>query len=858
MVAKQGALMQRQSKAIESSQTSGTRPKRVSDHFRFDTPNHVENEDSRSLLLWTNEALRLLTIATADLLRADRPESSFEQLFRQIMEHLGCQFYANYDYVDGQLQLVCSNGFSPEMTKAIQVLPIGALLCGRTACVQDLLYLPNARSMTEPHMQVLHDIGGQVFVGLPLRDKGELVGTLSFGSTRRSEFSDEELDFLRTLRNTVSAAKARYRDTRALVKSEARYRSVTESCLDGLIVVDDQGLIIEVNDVYLKLSGYERSELIGQTLGSLESEPNRTPFLDSINSRASETRQRIQTTHRTSCGREWPVELTISDSQEDGPTHFVVIRDLTERMQSEQSLRTSQERVRESIESANIVLWEVNPKTSDFTFVIGSTERLLGFTAEEWMQPGFWVRQVHPDDREFAVTFCQQATTQHKDHRFEYRMVRKDGGVVWVEDFVSIVLDDDRIVALRGVLIDITSRKRIEEQLAQSRKMEAIGRLAGGVAHDFNNLLTVINGYSELMQMSLEGTDPRLEWVTSLANAGDRAARLTDQLLLFARTSAVGRAPVEINSLVSRSASLLERLIGDDIHLEVNLSAEESWISADRTMLEQIIMNLVINSRDAMPVGGQITVSTELLERRADDFQVLTEAPTVRGEVLTDDQQGGPSNTVKCIAIRVSDQGIGMSEEQKARLFEPFYTTKEIGKGTGLGMAVVYGATRQNGGLIEVESELGRGTTVSILFLQTSPGSIDHSQPTTTEAHGKETILLVEDEEQVRNLVQLSLERQGYRVMVASNASDAIQVANEFQGTIDLLVTDVVMAGMGGRQLADHLRTSRTDLKVLYISGYTDDAVLRHGVAEGIDHFLRKPFTPHSLTHTIRGVLCLS
>ncbi|MEZ6105828.1 MAG: PAS domain S-box protein [Pirellulaceae bacterium] len=455
------------------------------------------------LSAWTLQAMHLLTEATADLLRGDRPESSFEQLFCRIMEHLNCEFFANYDFVDGRLQLVCSAGFTSEMTDRIRVLRPGEMLCGATSLEHDLLYLPSTHAYSHPESAALQQVQGTAFVGLPLRDRGELVGTLSFVTTRRGSFTREELNFLRTLRNTVAAAKARYRDTQALVRSEARYRAVTETCLDGLIVVDGEGTIREVNAAYLSLSGFDISELVGRSLCELSSDCDQQRLLSALAASTKENKVHHQCHHKRSDGSCWPIELTFSRVPDQQVAYFVVVKDLTERVESERSLRESEERIRAAIEQTRIVLWEANPFTSDFHYVIGPGETLLGYSNDEWLAPGFWQSRLHPDDREWAKRFCELATHAHRDHRFEYRMVHRDGHVVWVEEVASVVDEEGRVTASRGALLDITARKQIEEQLNQARKLEAIGRLAGGVAHDFNNMLTVISGYTELLIDSL-------------------------------------------------------------------------------------------------------------------------------------------------------------------------------------------------------------------------------------------------------------------------------------------------------------------------------------------------------------------
>jgi PAS domain S-box-containing protein len=399
---------------------------------------------------------------------------------------------------------------------------------------------------------------------------------------------------------------------------------------------------------------------------------------------------------------------------------------------------------------------------------------------------------------------------------------------------------------LGGMALDITERKKTEEKLRQTedqfrqvQKMEAIGRLAGGVAHDFNNLLTIILGYSELVLGRLEPADTRRELIVQIKNAGDRAASLTRQLLAFSRQQVLAPKVLDLNVVVTDTEKMLRRLIGEDITLTTVLDPKIGRVKADPGQIEQVIMNLVVNARDAMPEGGRLTIETGNVELDEAYAKLHTEAR--------------PGDYVM---LAVSDTGCGMDEAVKARIFEPFFTTKEAGKGTGLGLATVYGIVNQSGGSIYVYSEVGRGTTFKIYLPlvdaktpsapQTAPGKIPS---------GKETLLLVEDEEVVRAMTRQILETCGYRILEAGHGAEAIQTCEQSQGPIHLLVTDVVMPGIGGRQLAETLRSKHPELKVLFLSGYTDDAVVRHGVLEAGTNFLQKPFTPSSLAQKVREVL---
>ena len=381
----------------------------------------------------------------------------------------------------------------------------------------------------------------------------------------------------------------------------------------------------------------------------------------------------------------------------------------------------------------------------------------------------------------------------------------------------------------------------LEEQLRQSQKIEAIGQLAGGVAHDFNNLLTAITGYSDLVMRRLpQGDDLLRRQVREIKRASDRAAALTRQLLAFSRKQMLQPKVIDLNGVVADIDKMLRRLIGEDIDLLTVLDHTLGNVKADPGQLEQVIINLAVNARDAMPKGGKLTIKTANVY--------------LSGEYARQHVAVRPGHYVM---LAISDNGCGMDEQVKARIFEPFFTTKELGKGTGLGLSTVYGIVKQSGGNIWVYSELGEGTTFKVYLPRVDEGS-DEAQKSVVEAGlpaGSETILLVEDEEIVRKMMRQILEMHGYRVLVAANGRDAIEVCKKRDRPIDLVITDVVMPQMGGRELIENLESLLTDTKVLYMSGYTDDAIVHHGVLDETMHFLEKPFTPNVLIKKVREIL---
>ncbi|TLY54232.1 MAG: response regulator [Gemmatimonadetes bacterium] len=387
---------------------------------------------------------------------------------------------------------------------------------------------------------------------------------------------------------------------------------------------------------------------------------------------------------------------------------------------------------------------------------------------------------------------------------------------------------------------DVTAQRQLEEQLRQSQKMEAVGQLAGGIAHDFNNLLTAILGSTQLLLNNMPSGDPRREDAEEVRHAGLRAAELTRQLLAFSRRQVLAPKVLELNVVVGNMDRMLRRLLGEDVELVTSLDPTAGAVNADPGQLEQVLLNLAVNARDAMPGGGRLSIETTRL--------ALHEEHLERRHRL-------PPGDYACLVV--TDTGVGMDEATQAHLFEPFFTTKEVGKGTGLGLATVYGIVKQSGGYIWVYSEPRRGTTVKV-YLPRVPGASEApapAPPARAARGGNETVLLVEDAAPVRALARRSLEACGYRVLDASDGPSALELSARHAAGIDLLVTDVVMPGMSGRELAERLAPQRPEMKVLYTSGYTDDAMVRQGVLNAGVAFLQKPFVPDMLARKVREVL---
>ena len=620
------------------------------------------------------------------------------------------------------------------------------------------------------------------------------------------------------------------------------FHALVEHSSDAVALLDETGAITYVSQAATRLLGYGVPELTGtNALGFLH--PDDLALTERLcrqllDQPGTPIRTELRARHKD--GSYHLVEAVAVNRLDDPAVGAVVAnwRDITERLRAEQALRNSEQSYRSLVDGVRDVIFALSPG-GEVTSLNPAFEEMTGFPPAEWVGRPFEAF-VHPDDVPLALDLFGRVLQGEPRPTIQFRILTRAGTYRVAEFSATAQLRDGRLTGILGIGRDVTERLGLEQQLRQAQKMEAVGRLAGGIAHDFNNILTAITGHADLLLEDLGHHDPRRADVDEIRRSAERAAGLTRQLLAFSRQQVLQPKVVDLNALVLDMDKLLRRLIGEDVELATVLDPTLGRVTADPGQLEQVIVNLAVNARDAMPQGGKLTLETRNID--------LDSSYTLEHSLV----KPGPY-----VQLTVSDSGIGMDEETQAHAFEPFFTTKPRGQGTGLGLAMVYGTVKQSGGFIWVYSEPGHGATFKIYLPRVDAPVESATPPAPVERppRGSETVLLAEDEPAVRAIAQQVLERQGYTVLAAPSGADALALAAQHGATIDLLLTDVVMPGMSGRDLADRLTAQRPGIRVLYISGYTDNAIVRHGMLEPGLAYLQKPFRPDALVRKVRDVL---
>jgi two-component system cell cycle sensor histidine kinase/response regulator CckA len=760
----------------------------------------------------------------------------------------------------------------------------------------------------------------------------------------------------------------RKRAEEELHAAETRFRAFVDHATDAFFVHDGSELakVLDANRQACESLGYTREELIGLSPYEFD------PILDAKSMKWVLERLdageifAFETSHRRKDGTVFPVEVRVRPYWHGGSRFAISLaRDITDRKRAEESLRRSEQMYSKLVSSLDGIVWQADAASFQFSYVSPQAKRILGYPLEQWLEPDFLVEHVHPEDAEWCVRFRKEAKKGHPDHKFEYRMIAADGRTVWLHDRINVQTEPDGTVCLRGVMIDVTARKRAEEalrksehllqdiidtstavihvkdrrgqyllinsrfeelfhvtrediagktdydlfpkdradafqafdqqvltaggaleteevlphddgphtyisikvplrdeqgkpyavcgistdiserkrlqdQLREAQKMEAIGQLAGGIAHDFNNLTTLITGYSELLHAALANDPPLREKVDEIYKAGEQATSLTRQLLAFSRRQVVQPKVLDLNDVLGHMAKMLRRLLSENIDVKILPGAGACPIRCDPGQIQQVVMNLAINARDAMPNGGELLVNTQIV--------------TIDGAVA----QAPGLSAGSYVQLSVSDTGFGMDSETKAHIFEPFFTTKGVGKGTGLGLAMVHGILQQAGGSVTAESEVGKGTTFHLFFpMAKQPvemSMLPGDRPAAVPLHGCETILLVEDQDGLRRLLTEILELHGYSVLSAADGQRALGILQARDKKIDLMITDLIMPQIGGRELVEQLPIRHFATRVLFMSGYADKdwypdkARMQHA-------FIEKPFQPETLLLKIREIL---
>lgn len=678
----------------------------------------------------------------------------------------------------------------------------------------------------------------------PVRDGAEVIGILSVQSYTPNAYTSEQLETLQTLADHCGGALKRMRAEEALREAETNYHSIFDNVVEGLARATPEGRFLTVNPALARMLGYSSPAELVASVTNLGTQLYVDPACRGKLLRILQEHGFLQAyeaeARRKDGTRIW---VSISSSVVRDPNGAIlyfesVIEDVTERKRAEAALRASEERFRRLVDQA-----------ADAIFLFDRKGRLVDVNQRACQSLGYRREELLALD----ISEVQSGLTREKLDELRNRLVHgppvtledhhrgRDGALFPVEVRIGLIESEGRGLML-ALARDITDRIALETQLRHSQKLESVGKLAAGVAHDFNNILTIIQGYANVLQRRPGSEAMMGEGLVQISQAAQRAANLTRQLLAFSRKQLLQPRPLDLNEAVIGVTRILERVIGENIALEFGAAPGLPCIQADPSMIEQIIMNLVVNARDALPNGGGIFLTTELVE--------VTEAYRRRN----------PEATLgRYVCLKVRDNGLGMDAATLSRIFEPFFTTKDVGKGTGLGLATVYGVVKQHHGWIEVTSEPGRGSTFRVLLpamADATPAPIPESAPPTASLEGRETILLVEDEPMLRSLTSQVLQSYGYRVLEAGSGREALSVWRVHQAEIELLVTDVVMPEeLNGCELARRLQGEKSDLKVIFTSGYSEEVMGPDSVLVPRTNFLAKPYRPATLVKAVRDCL---
>ncbi len=621
---------------------------------------------------------------------------------------------------------------------------------------------------------------------------------------------------------------------RAGVESQ---RAILRTAMDGFWLVDMQGRLLEVNETYCRMSGYTEQELLGMYVWELDAADSTADVGARIQEIIARRESRFESLHRRKDGSIYAIESSVQYRPADGGRLVVFVRDISERKRAEEALRQSEDRLSSAFLTISDAFYISTVEEGVVLEVNPGFERIFGYQKDEVIGRKVSDLNIWSDYAD-RTRMVERLLAEGRVEHFETQG-RKKGGETFFASLSTTLFQLNGRPHIVGVIRDITQRKRLEEQYLQAQKMEAIGRLAGGVAHDFNNILTAIIGNASLAKVTLAPETPGLNDIERILQSAKRAADLTKQLLAFSRSQVMDPTLLNLNDVVFDLTKMLRRLLGEDIELVVAPTQPLGLIRADRAQMQQVILNLAVNARNAMPAGGRLLMETA---------NVMLDA--------ADANRCGVANAGDFVLLRIADNGAGLSEETVAHLFEPFFDAHETGRGAGLDLAAVYGIVKQHGGAIQCQSAPGQGTRFEIFLPRAEDAKVAKSLGDAALAlpRGSETILVVEDDATVRDIVVRALQAQGYRVLQADNGEEGVRVAGELAEPIDMLITDVVMPRMGGRRLAELIRLARPDIQVLFVSGYASDLPDLGEIPGRPAYFLSKPFTTDSLAYITRRI----
>jgi PAS domain S-box-containing protein len=684
----------------------------------------------------------------------------------------------------------------------------------------------------------------------PIMSSGFAIGDLNLYSGEAGFFDHDEINLLDEISRDISFAiehmdrEVRRKSAEAeLMQEKNRSEAIIAAMGDAISIQDGNFRILYQNDRHRALIGSHIGEYCYKAYESRDSICEGCPIADSYKDGKVHSAERTVSID----GGTRYFEIMSSPLKDAGGLIVAGIeaaREITGRKQMEQCLDESEKRYRLLVESITDYIYTVKVEKGKPVSTIHGPGCLTvtGYSREEYYQDkDLWYRIIHGEDREYVIGRATQILSGQSVSPYEHRIIHKNGSVRWIRNTPVPRFDaDGALIDYDGLITDITQLKQLEAQLRQAQKMEAVGQLAGGIAHDFNNILTAIVGYGNLLLLKLSKPDPLRSYAEQILASAERAAHLTRSLLAFSRTQIIDLKSVDLNSIIKRVERLLKRLIGEDIVFKTTLTAETLPVLADSVQIEQVLMNLATNARDAMPDGGILLLETNMLEVD-EEFQ----------------KRHGYGKPGRYAVIVVTDTGSGMGEKTIGKLFEPFFTTKEVGKGTGLGLAMVYGIVKQHAGYINVYSEKGKGTAFKIylpLLQSEKPAEMEEKVPAPSP-HGLETVLLAEDDEEVRKLTKTVLEDFGYRVIEAENGEQAVRKFIANKDAVDLLVFDIIMPGKNGKEAYREIRKIRPDIRALFMSGYTSDYIVSRGILEtGLDLVL-KPISPTDFLKKVREAL---